>query len=267
MTRKLRIAASLFTACGLTLAVAASAQQAERRMEIITLTGDGPSGGQHVIPLPQISEFDVIMATPGGPDRTRVMRLALNRDVAMTGPAGHAPEIQAMLDRPAGALSTPDMLLHHTAELDLDEAQVKALSSLHIIMRKQEVRTSAGAQLAEIDVQALADDPAPDLAALEEAFLAVTKAQTVLHMLPFRLSREARDELNDGQLAKWDELLRQRRDADAMHKAHASMMPGGVGAAHGERRHNVEVEIHRSELHERSHDEGGEGHHDEEDHH
>ncbi|MBT3266119.1 hypothetical protein HN371_03145 [Candidatus Poribacteria bacterium] len=236
MTRKPRIVTSLFVACGLTVAVAASAQHAEHRVEVFTQAIPGPSGAAHAMPSPGGAGPNIMIHAPGPHGMPG-------------GVAGHGPDIQAALSGPAGALSTPDMLLRHAKQLELTGEQVEALRGLQIVMRKAHVKAEAETQLAHIDVEALADSAAPDLAALEEAFLVASKAQVVVQMLGFRLSREARSELSDGQLAKWDELLRQRHDAAAMHAAHASMMPGGMAPGalhmpHGDMSHDDDGENH-----------------------
>jgi hypothetical protein len=173
------------------------------------------------MPFPSGAGPDIIMGAPGPHGMPGAV-------------AGHGPDIQAALAGPAGALSTPDMLLRHAAQLDLSDDQAAGLKALHVTMRKMHVEASAQIQLAEIDVEAAADEPQPNMDILENAFEALAKAQMAERMLPFRLSREAREELTDGQLAKWDEFLAQRHDAAAMHEAHASMMPGatGPGAIH-----------------------------------
>lgn len=212
MTRKSRIVTSLLTACGLTLAVAVSAQQAERRVEVFTHAVEGAPGDAHAMPAP-----DMMMHMQGP------------RPMGMDpGDAERMAEMHAALNGPAGALSSPDMLIRHAKQLELTEDQVAALKGLQVTMRKMNVKASSGIQLAEIDVEAIADQTQPDIEALEAAFQALAKAQTAERMLPFRISREARDELTEGQRAKWDKLLAQRKDAAAMHQAHASMMPGNM---------------------------------------
>lgn len=221
MPRNPRTVPSLAVTFGLALAVAASAQQAEHRVEVFTQAVQGPAGAPHIMPFPSGAGPDIIIGAPGPHGMPGAV-------------AGHGPDIQAALAGPAGALSTPDMLLRHAAQLDLSDDQAAGLKALHVTMRKMHVEASAQIQLAEIDVEAAANEPQPNMDILEDTFEALAKAQMAERMLPFRLSREAREELTDGQLAKWDEFLAQRHDAAAMHEAHASMMRGapGAGAIH-----------------------------------
>ena len=245
MTRTSRTLTAIVAGCGLAIAVAAYAQQAERRIEIIRHVGPGAPGVvsgvaeaiPHIAPFPS-GEHDIIIATAGSPGMP-----------GGPGAPGHSAEIHAALAGPAGALSTPDMLLRHAQQLELSDDQTAALKGLVAVMRKMHVNTSAAIQLAEIDAEAAADVAQPNMDALEAAFEAVAKAHLDERMLPFRISREAREELAPGQLAKWDGLLAQRADAEAMHRAHASMMPSGMGRAaigetHVEMGHMMRPETH-----------------------
>ncbi len=226
MSRATRTMTALVAGCGLafTIAMAALAQeQTEHRVEIIRRGGPGAMAAEtalpHVAPFPA-GEHDIIIARPGGGGVS-----------GAPGAGSHSAEVQAALGGPAGALSTPDMLIRHSRQLELTDDQVVALKSLRVAMRKMHVRASAEIQLAEIDLEAAADVAQPNMDALEAAFMAVAKARIGEQMLPFRTSREAREALTDAQLAKWDGFLAQRHDAEAMHRAHASMMPGrGQGA-------------------------------------
>jgi hypothetical protein len=222
MSRTSRIATALLAGCGLAVAVAAFAQQTEHRIEIIKHGGPGAvavtEANLHMAPV-HGAGLDFLIARPGPPGMPG-------------GPdAAHGAEIQAALSGPAGALSTPDMLIRHAQQLELSDDQVAVLKALQVVMRKMHVNVSAAIQLAEIDVQAAADVAQPNMDVLEAAFEAVAKAQMDERMLPFRLSREAREELTDGQLSEWDGFLAQRHDANAMHRAHMSMMPGAPGQA------------------------------------
>ncbi|MFQ5745572.1 MAG: Spy/CpxP family protein refolding chaperone [Acidobacteriota bacterium] len=117
-------------------------------------------------------------------------------------------------------------VLDHAEELELNEEQVGKIRDLQRDHRRASIERRAEIEVAEMDLEGLADDPDADLAAIQAKLEELAGLRVDERMAGLHLKRDVRQVLNQEQLDKLEEL---HEDHDHLGVAFAFSRIGRLG--------------------------------------